>query len=253
MLEIKTKLKMSRAAYKLEVKGRLELPFELRQKSRFRTHLASGEEAAVMLSRGDVLRGGDLLVGSDGRIIEVVASPEKVVNVECAGPTELARAAYHLGNRHVAVQVGEGYLRLAADHVLEDMLLGLGAKLSMLEAAFEPEAGAYGGAHSNEEDGHGGKIHENGEHDDNAEHGHVHGPNCGHDHGHDNKHDHAHDHKAHAHEHVHGPDCGHDHGHDNAKDKAAATKEAHDHGHDHSHDHTHDHDHGHAHGKPHKH
>ena len=261
MLEIKTKLKMSRAAYKLEVKGRLELPFELRQKSRFRTHLVSGEEAAVMLPRGDVLRGGDLLVCSDGRIVEVVASPEKVVNVECAGPTELARAAYHLGNRHVAVQVGEGYLRLAADHVLEDMLRGLGAKLTTLEAPFEPEAGAYGGGHSHEEDGHGGKIHQYGEHDD---HGHVHGPNCGHDHGH--KHDHKHDHDAHAHDHghVHGPDCGHDHGHDHAHDhgkKAEHAPHSHDHDHDHGHAHGHAHghdqahegDHTHAHGKPHKH
>lgn len=265
MLEIKTKLKMSRAAYKLEVKGRLELPFELRQKSRFRTHLASGEEAAVMLPRGDVLRGGDLLVCSDGRIVEVVASPEKVVNVECVGPTELARAAYHLGNRHVAVQVGEGYLRLAADHVLEDMLRGLGAKLNTLEAPFEPEAGAYGGGHSHEEDGHGGKIHEYGEHDD---HGHVHGPNCGHDHGHkhEHKHDHKHDHDAHAHDHghVHGPDCGHDHGHDHAHDhgkKAEHAPHSHDHDHDHGHAHGHAHghdeahegDHTHAHGKPHKH
>ncbi len=203
MLELRTKLKMPRSAYKLEVKGRLELPFELRQKSRFRTHLASGEEVAVMLPRGEVLRGGDLLVASDGRIIEVAASSERVVNVECAGPAELARAAYHLGNRHVPVQVGEGFLRLAADHVLEDMLRGLGAKLTTLDAAFEPEAGAYhghaGGDRSHEEEGHGGKIHEYGEPDG---HGHVHGPECGHDHGHDHAHEgertHAHG-KPHKH------------------------------------------------------
>ena len=253
MLELKTKLKISRAAYQLEVKGRLELPFELRQKSRLRTQLASGEEAAVMLRRGEVLRGGDLLVASDGRIVEVVASPERVVNVECANPAELARAAYHLGNRHVAVQVGEGFLRLAADHVLEDMLLGLGAKLTILDASFEPEAGAYqghaGGGHSHEEDGHGGKIHEYGEHE--HEHGHVHGPDCGHDHGHKHEHKHA----ADEHEHVHGPDCGHDHGHDHVHAHDHDKKAAHTHGDDHGHDHdpAHEGDHTHAHGKPHKH
>ena len=157
MLEIINRLKVRREAYRLEVRGRLELPFDARQKSRLRTHLASGEEAALMLPRGEVLRGGDLVVASDGRVVEVVAAAERVLHVECASATELARCAYHLGNRHIPVEVAKGFLRLAEDHVLEKMLAGLGAKLTHVTAPFEPEAGAYAGVrhqHDHERHGH---------------------------------------------------------------------------------------------------
>jgi urease accessory protein len=139
----------------------LRLPFERRQKSRQRATLASGEEIAIDLPRGQVLRGGDLLVASDRRVIEVVAEAERIVQVEAADAHDLARAAYHLGNRHVPVQVGSGWLRIAADPVIERMLLGLGMRLSSLEAAFEPESGAYAPHHRHDnESGHGGRIHE---------------------------------------------------------------------------------------------
>ena len=160
MLEIRSRLKVRRAAYELKVGGALKLPFEQRQKSRLRTHLVSGEEVGLMLPRGEVLRGGDLVTASDGRIIEVIAQPEPLLHVECATPAALARAAYHLGNRHVPVEVGVGYLRLAPDPVLREMLAGLGASLREIEAPFEPEAGAYGGGHRHEEMGHGGRIHD---------------------------------------------------------------------------------------------
>jgi urease accessory protein len=101
-----------------------------------------------------VLRGGDLVVASDGRVVEVVAAAERVLHVECASATELARCAYHLGNRHVPVQIGDGFLRLGADHVLEQMLKRLGATVSSLQAPFEPEAGAYAGGHHHAEDHH---------------------------------------------------------------------------------------------------
>ena len=167
MLEIKSKLKIPRSAYKVEVKGQLKLPFEARQKSRLRTRLVSGEEVGLMLPRGDILRGGDLVTASDGRVIEVVAEPEKLLHIESK---ELARVAYHLGNRHVPVQVGETFLRIAQDHVLEEMARKLGAKVSRIEAAFEPEAGAYaGGHHQHDEMGHGGKIHDH-HHDHDHEH-----------------------------------------------------------------------------------
>ena len=179
MLEIKAKLKIARAAYKLEVKGQLKLPFDSRQKSRLRTKLASGEEVALMLPRGEILRGGDLVTASDGRVIEVLAEPEKLLHIESDA---LAKVAYHLGNRHVPVQVGKDFLRIAEDHVLEEMVKKLGAKVSHVEAPFEPEAGAYaGGHHQHDEMGHGGKIHDH-----------------GHDHDHDH-HDHDHDHKHHKH------------------------------------------------------
>ena len=168
MIEIKAKLKIPRAAYKVEVKGQLKLPFDSRQKSRLKTKLVSGEEVGLLLPRGEILRGGDLVTASDGRVIEVVAEPEKLLHVETES---LAKVAYHLGNRHVPVQVGEGFLRIAADHVLEEMLKKLGAKVREVEAPFEPEAGAYaGGQHQHDEMGHGGKIHEHHGHDHDHKH-----------------------------------------------------------------------------------
>lgn len=171
MIEIKAKLKIARSAYKLDVKGQLKLPFESRQKSRLKTRLVSGEEVALMLPRGEILRGGDLVTASDGRVIEVVAEPEKVLHIES---DSLARIAYHLGNRHVPVQVGEGFLRIGADHVLEEMVKKLGAKVEAAEAPFEPEAGAYAGGHQHDEMGHGGKIHDHGHDHDHDHHGHDH-------------------------------------------------------------------------------
>jgi urease accessory protein len=209
MLEIRSKLKVRRSAYRIEVKGSLRLPFEARQKSRLRTRLESGEEVALALPRGEVLRGGDLVSASDGRVFEIVAEPEKLLHVECDSPVALAKAAYLLGNRHVPVEVGEGYLRIAADHVLEEMLTKQGARVSPREAPFEPEAGAYAGGHAHhqhDEMGHGGKIHEFGEPKD-AEH--VHDEHCGHDHGHARDHDH----RDHDHDHEHGHDHKHGHGH----------------------------------------
>ena len=123
---------------------RVILSFDQRQKSRLRAKLESGEEVALVLPRGRVLRGGDRVTTTDGREVEIVGAPEKLLHIE---GSSLARIAYHLGNRHVAVQVGEGFLRIAEDHVLEDMLRGLGARVTHVEAPFEPEAGAYGHNH----------------------------------------------------------------------------------------------------------
>jgi urease accessory protein len=141
--------------------GELVLPFDLRIRSRLRTRLASGEEAVLKTERGAILRGGECLKSEDGRVVRVSSAPEKVMHVTCADQFELTRAAYHLGNRHVPVQIGDGFLRIAADHVLRDMLLGLGAKVQELEAPFEPESGAYGGGHGHhDEAAHSGKIHQ---------------------------------------------------------------------------------------------
>jgi urease accessory protein len=165
MIEIRSRLPVKPLPhYAVQVHGQLVLPFDLRQKSRLRTALANGEEVALALPRGMVLRGGDWVVATDGRIIEVVAQPERVLHVLCAGPDALVRAAYHLGNRHVPVQVGKGWLRIAEDHVLEEMLRGLGATVTSLTAPFEPEAGAYTAHHRHDnESGHGGRIHEFGQ------------------------------------------------------------------------------------------
>lgn len=127
---------------------RLALPFELRSRSRFRARLTSGEEIGVLLARGQVLRGGDLLRAADGRVIAVEAAAESVSSVHASDASALARAAYHLGNRHVALQIGDGWLRYLHDHVLDDMVRGLGLQVRLEQAPFEPEAGAYSAASS---------------------------------------------------------------------------------------------------------
>ncbi|HTW74038.1 MAG TPA: urease accessory protein UreE [Steroidobacteraceae bacterium] len=130
--------------------ARLSLPFELRSRSRLRVVLSTGEQAAVLLPRGQILRGGDRLLASDGRIVEVVAAAEGVSTAHSGDARLLLRAAYHLGNRHVALQLGEGWLRYAHDHVLDELVARLGLSVTLEQAAFEPEAGAYhaGSGHS---------------------------------------------------------------------------------------------------------
>lgn len=128
------------------------LPFDLRKKSRLRVTLQSGNEAALMLERGSILRGGDCLRAESGEVVEVQAAHEPVMDVTANTPQQLTRAAYHLGNRHVPLQVGDGWLRLEQDHVLKEMLLGLNVSVNELEAPFEPEAGAYGGGHRHHHD-----------------------------------------------------------------------------------------------------
>jgi urease accessory protein len=123
------------------------LAFDSRQRSRLRVRLDDGREAALMLPRGEVLRGGDRLASRCGVIVEVRAASETLSEVSAADPAALARAAYHLGNRHVAVEVGPLWLRYRHDHVLDDMLRGRGLTVSAVSAAFEPEAGAYAGTH----------------------------------------------------------------------------------------------------------
>ena len=138
----------------------LELSFEYRTRSRLRARTVGGVEVGLFLPRGTILRGGSKLMAADGRVIGVRAAVETLTEARCANAFELARAAYHLGNRHVAVQLGEGWLRIAADHVLGGMLLGLGAELAPVDAPFEPEAGAYAHGHQHPGDGSGAKIHE---------------------------------------------------------------------------------------------
>ena len=145
---------------------RLELAFDTRCKSRLRTQLASGEDCGLFLERGTVLRGGDKLLGNDGRIVEVVAAPEKLMEALSGEPLLIAKAAYHLGNRHVAVHLLSGKLRFVADHVLGEMVRGLGLKVGEIEAPFEPESGAYGHVgshphgHSADGEGRGPRIHD---------------------------------------------------------------------------------------------
>jgi urease accessory protein len=121
----------------------LVLPFAERSKSRLRAVLDNGEEAGLFLERGSVLRHGDLLLADDGRVIEVRAAPETVSTVHTSDARTLARASYHLGNRHVALEIGPDWVRYSHDHVLDDMLRGFGLEVRVEERPFEPEGGAY--------------------------------------------------------------------------------------------------------------
>lgn len=125
----------------------LTIPFETRQKSRFLAKLDDGTEVGVFMPRGIILRGGDCLRASDGRIVEVRAAPETVSTATTDDPLLLSRACYHLGNRHVPLQIGFGWVRYLHDHVLDDMVRGLGLTVSAERVPFEPESGAYGGGH----------------------------------------------------------------------------------------------------------
>lgn len=155
-----------RAAGSEKASAHLVLSFEARCKSRLRTRLLSGEEIGLFLERGTVLRGGDKLIANDGMVIEVVAAPEMLMEAMANDPLLLAKAAYHLGNRHVAVQLLPGRLRFAADPVLGEMVRGLGLLVAEIEAPFEPESGAYGHAgayphgHSPDGEGRGPRIHD---------------------------------------------------------------------------------------------
>jgi urease accessory protein len=126
---------------------KLVLPFDLRRKSRFQTTLPDGTEAALFLPRGSVLQDGDLLEVEDGTLVRVESAPENVLFVTADTSHALMRAAYHLGNRHTPVELGEDYLKLEVDPVLQEMLVQLGATVREERSPFQPESGAYGGGH----------------------------------------------------------------------------------------------------------
>ena len=166
----------------------VELDWDVRQKSRFAATDSAGRELAIFLPRGQAVRGGDVLVAEDGSLVRVIAAPQRVLRITaCAThgtPFDLTRAAYHLGNRHVPIELQPDHLKIEPDHVLADMLRAMHLTVNEVSEPFEPEGGAYGGHVTN--DGH-------------SHHGHAH----------DHDHAHSHDHVPH----VHGPGCSHDHDH----------------------------------------
>lgn len=189
------------------------LPFERRQHSRLRVPLVSGGEAAILLPRGTRLRHGDVLGGvrrsGEAVAVRVVAAKEEVYVIR---GTPLVRAAYHLGNRHVQLEIGEDFLRMGRDPVLRDMVERLGFSVSEALEPFEPEAGAYGHGHGPRH----GDAHSHG-------HGQAHVPGHSHDpahaHGHEHEPGHSHD-PANAHGHEHGPGhsgLGEEHDHTEAR------------------------------------
>jgi urease accessory protein len=129
---------------KVSVLTSLTLPFEIRQKSRCRVTLDNGAPAALSLPRGRTLRAGELLQAGDGSVIEIRAAAEAVSTATSSSPLLLAHACYHLGNRHVPLQIGGGWCRYLKDHVLDEMVRALGLEVTAGEAPFEPVDGAYG-------------------------------------------------------------------------------------------------------------
>ena len=177
----------------------LTLDWDTRQKSRFDATDSQGRSLGVFLPRGAVVRGGDVLVAEDGSLIRVEAAPQSVLRItacsEHGSPFDLTRAAYHLGNRHVPIELQPDHLKIEPDHVLADMLRAMHLIVHAVDESFEPENGAYAtGGHA---------------------HGHSHGGHGDHDHEHKHEgHDHAHAHDVQAHDHRHeghGPDHGHSH------------------------------------------
>jgi urease accessory protein len=170
----------------------VELDWDVRQKSRFDATDSTGRAVGVFLARGTLVRGGDVLVAEDGSLIRVVAAPQEVLRItactEHGSPFDLTRAAYHLGNRHVPIELQPDHLKIEPDHVLADMLRAMHMTVVTVQEAFEPEGGAY------------------------SSQGHAH---AGHTHG-THSHDHAQGTHAHGHDHDHGHDhthCNHDHPH----------------------------------------
>ncbi|WP_421954417.1 urease accessory protein UreE [Polaromonas sp.] len=176
----------------------VELDWDVRQKSRFDATDSLGRQLGVFLPRGTLVRGGDVLVAEDGSMVRVIAAPQAVLRIthcpDHGSPFDLVRAAYHLGNRHVPIELKPDHLKIEPDHVLADMLRSMHLIVHAVNEAFEPEGGAYSaGGHS---------------------HGHSHG-HAGDDH------DHGHAHAAvpapaSPAAHVHGPDCNHGHDHADA-------------------------------------
>lgn len=182
----------------------VELDWDVRQKSRFDATDSSGRHLGVFLPRGTLVRGGDVLIAEDGSMVRVLAAPQPVLVVrpcsEHGTPFDLVRAAYHLGNRHVQLELQSDHLKFEPDHVLADMLRQMHLIVTEEQCAFEPEGGAYAA---------GGHSHGHGDHGHAHDHGHshapapvaapvrgkplnisvraadvphVHGPGCGHDH-----------------------------------------------------------------------
>jgi urease accessory protein len=193
----------------------VELDWDVRQKSRFDCTDSAGKQLGVFLQRGMVVRGGDVLVAEDGSLVRVVAAGQPVLRItHCAAhgsPYDLIRAAYHLGNRHVPIELKPDHLKIEPDHVLAEMLRAMHLIVNDVNESFEPENGAYSS--------HGVHSHSHGH---NHEHDHAHPA----EHSHEHSHDHAHSATppkriaipiaaapAHQHGHVHGPDCNHGHSH----------------------------------------
>ena len=125
----------------------IELDWDVRQKSRFDATDSLGRQLGVFLPRGTLVRGGDVLLAEDGSMVRVIAAPQTVLRITACknhgSPFDLTRAAYHLGNRHVPIELKPDHLKIEPDHVLADLLRAMHLIVNEVSEAFEPEGGAY--------------------------------------------------------------------------------------------------------------
>lgn len=215
-----------KAAVKADkVIDQVSLDHEGRHRRRITLTGQKGTAFLLDLEKTATLNDGDAVKLEDGSLILVKAAPQTLIEIKADNPMRLLKTAWHIGNRHTPAEITADAIYIEEDHVLAEMIRGLGCAMATVSRPFQPERGAY------HDHAHGDHGHDHHSHD---HHGHDHG------HAHDHGHDHSHDH---AHHHAHGPGCGcgHDHSHDHAH---------HDHNHAHSHDH---HGHGHTHDHGHKH
>jgi len=159
MIELTTRVDAT-----VKTQATVTLPIDKRIKCRLKVVLDDGRDAGIFLDRGDSLQHGDKLQSADGLVVEVLAADETVSVACCEDPLLFARACYHLGNRHVPLQIvawadGAGELSYLHDHVLDQMLEGLGVSVAVKAAPFNPEAGAYGGGHAHSHDHDHGHSH----------------------------------------------------------------------------------------------
>jgi urease accessory protein len=165
----------AKATWSGETADRVVLDYDARHRRRVVMQGDNGIGFLLDLAAPAELRGGDALVLEDGRLVEVVAAPEPLLEIRCADARHLARLAWHFGNRHVPAQLGAAALRIRRDHVLAELAAHLGAEVVEIEAPFDPEGGAYAApAAQNHNGGH---------------HHHHHGQSRSHSHDHDHDHD----------------------------------------------------------------
>ncbi|MGO4394180.1 urease accessory protein UreE [Variovorax sp. M-6] len=180
------------AAVLLKRAATVELDWDVRQKSRFDTTDSQGRQLGVFLPRGTAVRGGDVLVAEDGSLVKVIAAAQPVLVIthcsEHGTPFDLMRAAYHLGNRHVPIELKPDHLKIEPDHVLAGMLRSMHLIVREAEDAFEPEGGAYGANGGGHGHSHGAAPVGPVLHPDAYAGSHAHG---GHDHDYDPHHSHG--------------------------------------------------------------
>ena len=234
----------------------VSLDHEGRHRRRVTLKGQAGTEFLLDLEKAIVLNDGDALKLEDGRLVLVKAAPQKLVEIRTENPARLMKAAWHIGNRHTPAEVTADAIYIEDDHVLVEMLRGLGCAVNAVERPFQPERGAYDqGGHGHHHHGHDHSHHDHHNHDHHAHghdrHDHDHGCGCGHDHSHQHHHEvldlKSKDHVAQQENACCGGGCGCGHDHSHQHHHEHLEKHAHDHGHDHTHSHTHDHSHGHAH------